>query len=204
MAAEFLALTATPAVRAAQERDGSRAGYARFDTADDFRGLGPREAEFIAVRDSGYLASVSATGWPYVQHRGGPPGFLKLLDPKTLAFADFPGNRQFISVGNTATNDKVALILMDYPNQTRLKLLARLEVRDLVDAPDLAAQLALPGYGALPQRGFILHLAAYDWNCPQHITPRFTQAEIAAAVAPLHARLGELEAENLALKARLS
>lgn len=200
MAASFLALTATPAVRAAQEKDGSRKGYARFDDAFEFNGISDAEAGFIAARDSFYIASVSANDWPYVQHRGGPAGFLKTLDPMTLGFADLRGNRQFLTVGNVATNDRVALFMMDYPNRRRLKLLARLEVRDLADDPALAEQLAVPGLKAQPERAFILHLAAYDWNCPQHITPRFTEAEIAAAVAPLHARLAAVEAENLALK----
>ncbi len=206
MAAEFLSLTATPAVRAAQAADGSRSAYARFDAADPagYAGIGARETAFIAARDSFYLASTSETGWPYVQHRGGPAGFLKAIDARTLAFADFRGNRQFISVGNTATNDRVALILMDYPNRTRLKLLAHLEVRPMGDDPVLAAALADPRYKALPERAFILHLAAHDWNCPQHITPRYTEAEIAAATAPLRQRLTALEAENAALKERLS
>lgn len=204
MAAPFLALTATPAVKAAQAADGSRASYARFDDALDFAGLGPAEAGFIAARDSFYIASVSETGWPYVQHRGGPPGFLKQLDSNTLAFADFRGNRQFLTVGNQATNDRVALILMDYPNQRRLKLLARLEIRALADDPGLAAALALPGYKALPERAFVLHVAAFDWNCPQHVTPRFTAAELAEAMAPMRARLTALESENAALKAALA
>jgi predicted pyridoxine 5'-phosphate oxidase superfamily flavin-nucleotide-binding protein len=195
----FLALTGTPAVHAAQAKDGSRAGYARFDD-QVFEGLRPEDAAFVESRDSFYLASVGETGWPYVQHRGGPAGFLKVLDAQTLAMADFRGNRQFISVGNTATNDRVALILMDYPQRARLKLLAHLAVRDLADDPELAARVALPGYKALPERAFVFHLAGSDWNCPQHITPRFTEAEIAAAMAPLHDRLAALVAENKALK----
>jgi len=195
----FLNLTGSPAVHAAQAKDGSRAAYARFDD-QIFEGLKPEDIDFIASRDSFYLASAGAGGWPYVQHRGGPAGFLKIVDAQTLAMADFRGNRQFISVGNAATNDKVALILMDYPSRARLKLLAHLEVRDLAGDPVLAEQLALPGYKALPERAFIFHLAASDWNCPQHITPRYTEAEIAAAVAPLQARLAALEAENQALK----
>jgi len=204
MAAPFLALTATPAVKAAQAADGSRTSYARFDDALDFAGIGPAEAGFIAARDSFYLASVSETGWPYVQHRGGPAGFVKTLDATTLAFADFRGNRQFLTVGNQATNDRVAVIMTDYPNQRRLKLLARLEVRALADDPELATRLALPGYKALPERAFVLHVEAFDWNCPQHITPRFTEAEITEALAPLRARLAALEAENAALKAELA
>ncbi len=203
MAARFLALTATPAVRAAQSADGSRAGYARFDDAAEFEGLSPAETDFIAARDSFYLASVSSSGWPYVQHRGGPAGFVRALDDRTLAFADFRGNRQFITVGNHADNDRVAVLMMDYPNRRRLKLLARLEVRALADDPALAAALALPGYRALPERAFVLHVEAFDWNCPQHITPRWSETEIAAAMAPLHDRLAALESENRDLRRQL-
>ncbi len=196
----FLALAAGPAARVAQAADGSRAGYARFDD-QPFTGIGEREAAFIAARDSFYLASVGEAGWPYVQHRGGPAGFLKVVDAMTLAFADVRGNRQFLSIGNVATNDRVALILMDYPNQRRLKLLARLEIRPLAADPALAATLVMPGMAALPERAFILRLAASDWNCPQHITPRYTETEIGGATAPLHAQLAALSAENAALKA---
>jgi predicted pyridoxine 5'-phosphate oxidase superfamily flavin-nucleotide-binding protein len=166
--------------------------------------LTANEVAFIAARDSFYMASVSETGWPYVQHRGGPPGFLKVLDETTLGFADFRGNRQYISVGNTAANDRVALILMDYPHRRRLKIYAHLEVRDLADDPALAAKLAAPGYRGRPERAILLHLEAFDWNCPQHITPRFTEAEIEAAVQPLRARLTELETENQALRAQVA
>lgn len=201
--AAFLGLTSTPAVRAAQERDGSRAGYARFDDDLAFDGLTAREIDFIAARDSFYMASVSDKGWPYVQHRGGPAGFVRALDAHTLALADYRGNRQFLTVGNVATNDRVAIIMVDYPNRRRLKLLARLEVRDLGEDPTLAAAVAVPGYRALPERAFVLHVEAFDWNCPQHITPRWTEAEIGAAMAPLHERLAQLEAENRALKAQV-
>ncbi len=204
MPGAFLALTATPAVRAAQAADGSRRAYERFDNALDYAGINENEAEFIAARDSFYLASVAETGWPYVQHRGGPAGFVKMLDPMTLAFADFRGNRQFLTVGNSVTNDRVALIMVDYPAKTRLKLLARIEIRPLADNTALAQALALPGYGALPERAIILHLAAHDWNCPQHITPRWAAAEIAAeiatATASLNARIAALEAEITALR----
>jgi predicted pyridoxine 5'-phosphate oxidase superfamily flavin-nucleotide-binding protein len=147
---------------------------------------------------------VSESGWPYVQHRGGPPGFLKLIDETTLAFPDFRGNRQYISLGNTAAENRVALILMDYPRRRRLKLYSRIEARDLADDPDLAALLALPDYRAVVERAFVLHLEAFDWNCPQHITRRFTEAEIAEASAPLTLHLAELEAENESLRAALA
>ena len=150
------------------------------------------------------MATVSETGWPYVQHRGGPRGFLKLLDDRTLAFADYRGNRQYISTGNLATNDRAALILMDYPHRRRLKLYAHVEARDLTADPELATELALPGYRAKVERGLIIHLAAFDWNCPQHITPRFSEAELEPALAPFRARLEALETENQALRAKLA
>jgi hypothetical protein len=196
----FLDIAVTPSVRAAQVANGSAAQWQ--DVAGDraFDRFTENEAAFISARDSFYVASVSETGWPYVQHRGGPPGFLKMLDETTLGFADFRGNRQYLTLGNTAADDRVALILMDYPNRARLKILAHMEARDLAAEPELAARLAVPGYRAKPERAFLLHLAAFDWNCPQHITPRFTTAEIETAIAPLRARLAALEAENQALR----
>jgi predicted pyridoxine 5'-phosphate oxidase superfamily flavin-nucleotide-binding protein len=139
-----------------------------------------------------------------VQHRGGPPGFIRILDEKTLAIPDFRGNRQYISNGNLATDDRAALILMDYPNRRRLKLYAHVEARDLAADSKLAAELPLPGYRAKVERGLIIHLAAFDWNCPQHIVPRFSEAELAPALAPLRARLEALEAENQALRDELA
>ena len=161
------------------------------------------EAEFIATRDSFYVASVSETGWPYVQHRGGPAGFLRVIDDTTLAFADFRGNRQYISLGNVTANDRVALFLMDYPHRRRLKIYARIEPKDMSSDPALAEKLALPGYGAKVERFFLLHLEAFDWNCPQHITPRFTEAEIDAALTPVRAHIAQLEAENKMLREKL-
>jgi len=200
----FLDIAATPSVKAAQEANGSRALFEDFDGDRAFDRLGPAEAAYIAERDSFYMASVSETGWPYVQHRGGPPGFLRVLDETTLAFGDFRGNRQYISLGNIAANGRVALILMDYPNRARMKLYARIEARDLAGDPQLALMLALDGYRAKVERGFVLHLEAFDWNCVQHITPRYTQGQIDAALAPFHAQMAALEAENQALRARLA
>jgi len=200
MAYGFLDIASTPSVRAAQIANGSRPIWDRSGDdrlSDRFTG---NETAFIEARDSFYMATVSETGWPYVQHRGGPPGFLKVLDETTLGFADFRGNRQYISVGNIAANDRVALILMDYPNRARLKILAHIEARDLGAEPELAARLALPGYRGKPERAFVLRLEAFDWNCPQHITPRFTAAEIQEAVALLRSRIAALEAENQALR----
>ncbi|MES1997331.1 MAG: pyridoxamine 5'-phosphate oxidase family protein [Pseudomonadota bacterium] len=187
MANAFLTLATTPSVLAAQLANGSAGLYDAVGGHRPSDRFGPAEVEFIASRDSFYLGSVSESGWPYVQHRGGPRGFLKVLDETTLAFADFRGNRQYISLGNIAANDRVAIFLMDYPRRRRLKLYARIEVRDLSADAALATKLELANYRGLPERFFLLHLEAFDWNCPQHITPRFIEAEIVAASAPLHA-----------------
>jgi uncharacterized protein len=200
----FLDIASTAGVRAAQEANGSGEYWANFHGDRAFDRFTPAEAAFIAERDSLYMATVSESGWPYVQHRGGPPGFIRILDDRTLAVPDFRGNRQYISTGNLATDDRAALILMDYPHRRRLKLFARVETRDLAADPELAAELALPGYRAKVERGLIIHLAAFDWNCPQHIVPRFSEAELAPALAPLRARLEALEAENQALRADLA
>jgi uncharacterized protein len=202
MAYRFLDIASTPSVRAAQAANGSRHIWERFGGDRTFERFTDNEVAFIEARDSCYMATVSETGWPYVQHRGGPPGFLKVLDETSLGFADFRGNRQYISVGNVAANDRVAMILMDYPNRTRLKILAHMEVRELSADPELAARLASPGYRAKPERALVLHLETFDWNCPQHITPRFTPAEIEAVVTPLQTRIAALAAENQALRAQ--
>jgi uncharacterized protein len=201
---KFLDITATPSVRAAQAANGSGDMWEHFKGHRAFDRFTDGEAAFIAERDSFYMATVSESGWPYVQHRGGPPGFLKVLDEKTLGFADFRGNLQYISLGNITADDRVALILVDYPNRARLKILAHMEARDLAAEPDLAARLVLPGYKAKPERAFLLHLETFDWNCPQHITPRFTMADIEPAVSSLRSRIAELEAENQALRAKIA
>ena len=200
----FLDIASTPSVRAAQEANGSREQWQRFDGDRASDRFTENEIAFIEARDSFYLASVSESGWPYVQHRGGPTGFLKVLDETTLGFADFRGNRQYISLGNISADDRVALLLMDYPNRARLKILAHMEVRELDAASDLASRLALPRYRGKPERAFLLHLETFDWNCPQHITPRFTAAEIETAVSPLRTRIAALEAENRALRAQIA
>lgn len=193
MAHRFAEIAFTETVRAEQERQGSRRAYARMD-AEDSPGndrLSDKEAAFIATRDSFYIASVSETGWPYIQHRGGPAGFLRVLDETTLGFADFRGNRQYVTVGNLITDDRVSLFFMDYARRARLKLLGRART---TEDPAILERLTLPGYKAAVERGILVDVEAFDWNCPQHITPRFTEAEIAAAVAPLHERIAELEA----------
>ena len=202
MAYGFLDRLTTPGVIAAQVANGSREAMAAAGRDRTFDRFTADDAAFIAARDSFYLATVSQAGWPYVQHRGGPPGFLKVLDDRTLGFADFRGNRQYLSLGNVADDDRVALILMDYPRRARLKVLAHMRAHDLAAEPDLAERLGLPGYRGRPERGFVLQLVTFDWNCPQHITPRFTAAEVHAAVAPLQERLAELERENEALRAQ--
>ena len=204
MAYGFLDIASTPSVRAAQEANGSRELWQRFDGDRASDRFTENEIAFIEARDSFYLASVSESGWPYVQHRGGPTGFLKVLDETTLGFADFRGNRQYISLGNISADDRVAVILMDYPNRARLKILAHMEVRELDAASDLACRLALPRYRGKPERAFLLHLETFDWNCPQHITPRFTAAEIETAISPLHTRIAALEAENRALRSQIA
>lgn len=204
MAYGYLDLLSTPSVQAAQAANGARKIWERFEgdrTSDRFT---ENEAAFIAERDSFYLASVSQSGWPYVQHRGGPAGFLKVLDETTLGFADYRGNRQYISLGNTAADDRVSLILMDYPNRARLKILAHMQARDLAAEPDLAARLADPDYNGRPERGFVLRLEAFDWNCPQHITRRFTGPQIETVLSPLRRELAELETENQALRAQIA
>jgi predicted pyridoxine 5'-phosphate oxidase superfamily flavin-nucleotide-binding protein len=198
---KFLDIASTPSVRAAQAANGSREMWEKFKGHRTFDRFTDDEATFIAARDSFYMATVSETGWPYVQHRGGPPGFLKVLDEKTLGFADFRGNLQYISVGNVAADDRAALILVDYPNQARLKILARVEMRNIDADSELAGRLAVPGYKAKLERAWLLTLETFDWNCPQHITPRYTMDEIQGAVAPLQARIAQLEEENRVLRA---
>jgi ferredoxin-NADP reductase/predicted pyridoxine 5'-phosphate oxidase superfamily flavin-nucleotide-binding protein len=181
-------------VRAVQTDMGSRANYAPLDLTDDRRdALGQPEAEFIRDRDGFYQATVSETGWPYVQFRGGPAGFLKVLDAKTIGYADFRGNVQYISVGNLLGNDRVSIILMDYANQRRLKILGRVRLINESEDPALIARLELPHYRARVERAVLISVEAYDWNCPQHITPRFTQAEVQDSVAPLHAEIANLK-----------
>ncbi len=202
MAHRFAELAFTPAVKAVQTCQGSRRAYARAEAPGPRQPdrLGPEEAEFIATRDHMFLATVSETGWPYVQHRGGPPGFLRVLDEHTIGFADFRGNRQYVSVGNLGGDDRVGCILMDYPAQRRLKLLGRARAVDPEAEPDLVARLRLPDYEARVERGIVIAVEGFDWNCPQHITPRYTRDEVAAATAPLRAKLAELEAEVARLR----
>jgi predicted pyridoxine 5'-phosphate oxidase superfamily flavin-nucleotide-binding protein len=204
MAHDFLDIAATPSVRAAQAANGSAALSSKVRVHKESGRFTAAEKEFIATRDAFYMATVSESGWPYVQHRGGPAGFLHVIDDTTLAFADFRGNRQYISLGNVTANGRVALLVMDYLNRRRLKIYARIEVKDLKTDPELAKILALQGYRAKPERAFLLHVEAFDWNCPQHITPRFTQQEIETALSPVRMRMGQLERENKMLRENLA
>ena len=190
MGVAFAEIAFTTGVRELQTQAGSRERYAAMDESANRRDkLTERETTFIESRDHFFQASVSETGWPYVQHRGGPAGFLKVLDERTLGFADYRGNVQYVSVGNLIHDNRVALILMDYANQRRLKLLGRVRFIDRDTEPDLIERLVTPGYKAIVERGFIISVEAFDWNCPQHITPRFTLAEIDEMTAPLRAQL---------------
>ena len=192
MSHRYLDIAVTPSVVRAQTR-AYGAAYAPGDAgAPDT--IGRDEAEFIAERDSFYVASVSETGWPYVQHRGGPKGFLRVLDERTLAFADFRGNRQLLTVGNASADPRVALFLMDYPGRRRLKILGRATVVEASADAALAVQVTIPGTRARVERVVKIVVEAFDWNCPQHITPRYTLGEIEELAAPLRARIAELEA----------
>lgn len=198
----FLEVAVTPSVRAAQAAMG--VDQIRLGTenrpSDAFT---EDEIAFIASRDSFYMASVSETGWPYVQHRGGKTGFLKVVDQQTLAFADYRGNRQYISAGNLAANDRACLFLMDYVRRARLKIYVHVERMALGADQGLTELVSDPTYKGRAEGIFRLRLEAYDWNCPQHITPRYTEQEVELAVAPLRERLQRLETENATLRAQL-
>jgi len=149
------------------------------------------------------MASIGATGWPYLQHRGGPKGFLKVIDERTIAFADFRGNRQYVSTGNLTTDDRVTLILMDYPRQARLKILGRVDIFEGAGAREWIEKIRDSSYKSVVERVFVIHIEAFDWNCPQHIVPRYTEEEIRETVAPLEAHVEELESENERLRETL-
>ena len=193
MAERFMQIVLTPAVQRAQDTYFGR--HQSVDAAPEINPLTREEAAFIAARDSFYMATVNSDGWPYLQHRGGPAGFLKVLDPQTLGFADFKGNRQLVSTGNLAASDRVSLFLMDYPRRERLKILGHARVLDARAERDLAAQLTpTPDLLGKVERLFLIQVVSFDWNCPQYITPRYTEAEVQVAVAPLRQRIAELEA----------
>ncbi|MBC8007905.1 MAG: pyridoxamine 5'-phosphate oxidase family protein [Prolixibacteraceae bacterium] len=194
MSHRFADIAFTPAVQELQKRYGSRAQYARMQASGYADTLGTHEAEFLAQADSFYLATVSETGWPYVQHRGGPRGFMKVLSPTQIGFADFRGNLQYVSAGNASRNDRVSIIVMDYGHKQRLKFLGHLRFLDLADAdPALVRRMEMPDYKATVERFAIIDVAAFDWNCPQHITQRFTLEQVEVASRPLHERIAQLE-----------
>ncbi|NJK38105.1 MAG: pyridoxamine 5'-phosphate oxidase family protein [Oscillatoriales cyanobacterium RM1_1_9] len=194
MVRKFTEIAFTPAVVALQERYGSREMYQRLaEKGPENDTLIPRVAEFIQARESFYLGTVGETGWPYIQFRGGPVGFLKILDDKTLGFADFAGNCQYLTLGHLSVEARVFLFLMDYRNQRRLKIWGR--ARTVEDDPELLSQLVDPSYPATPERGIIITVEAWDWNCPQHIPIRYSEAEVEAMITPLQARIQELEAQ---------
>ena len=200
MGNRFAEIAFTPSVQAEQERYGSRNNYQRFLEGEPWNdALTAKEVDFIHARDGFYLASTSETGWPYVQFRGGAPGFVRALDEKTIAWANFRGNRQYVSAGNLAGNDRVALIFMDYANRRRLKLLGAARVRRAGEDGGLAQRIAVPGYKGEIESVVEVRVAGFDWNCPQHITPRFTVPEVELAIArvaePLRALVAELEAK---------
>ena len=189
----------TPSVKRVQERKGSRKAYAKMEEKGGWQGTITEDlAHFIGRRDSFYLGTASADGQPYIQHRGGKPGFLKVLDERTLAFADFRGNRQYITTGNLAENDKAYIFLMDYPNRRRIKIWGRARVID--EDAEILTRLADPDYKGAPEQAIVFEVAAWDVNCPQHITPRFTEQEVAEIVAPLNRRIIELEAQLRTVK----
>jgi uncharacterized protein len=199
----FIDIASTPSVRAAQAAMGSHGLFQDFEGDRTFDRFTPREEAFIADRDSFYMATVSETGWPYVQHRGGRRGFLKVVNEKTLAFPDYRGNRQYISIGNLIACDRVALILMDYPRRARLKIYAYAKAVPIDSDPELARLVIDQTYRARPERILVLHLEAFDYNCQQHITPRFTETEISEAFRPLRERVAALEVENAKLLAKV-
>ena len=196
MGNKFADITFTTAVKKLQTEKGSRKAYAKMEQQDvSNQRLGEQEKVFISTRDSFYIASVSETAWPYIQHRGGPSGFIHVLDEQTIGFADYSGNRQYITSGNLMKNPRVALFFMDYPNRRRLKLLGKAQIIPQAQS-ERVAELAPSHYRARVESGFIIRVEAFDWNCPQHITPRYTDTEVNALTATL-------EEENQELKNKL-
>ena len=193
MALKFLDLAMTGSVRQAQEHYFGSAQ--RLPPAPDRDMLTEDEIQFIQSRDSFYIATVTEKGWPYMQHRGGPPGFLQVAGPNQLAFADYKGNRQMLSTGNLVANDRVCLFLMDYPQRARLKILGHARVEDARQHPELVAKFSTPDVRRMVERVFLIEVVSYDWNCQQYITPRYTAAEVERAVLPLRERIAELEAQ---------
>jgi predicted pyridoxine 5'-phosphate oxidase superfamily flavin-nucleotide-binding protein len=193
MATKYLDLSFTDSVCRAQKQYYGNVG--KIVGAPERDPLGQAEAEFIASRDSFYLGSISESGWPYIQHRGGPQGFLRVIDEGTLAFADYKGNRQLLTTGNVSANDRVALFLMDYKNRERLKILGHARVEEASAHPELVAQLAVPKMRQSVERLVFIEVVSFDWNCPKYITPRYSAEEVEEHVEPLKRRIAELEAQ---------
>lgn len=204
MSRHYPAIAFTEHVRAVQRERGSDGFYDRKRVAGAASTEPDRltgdEVDFLAERDGFYLASVSETGWPYVQFRGGPAGFVHAVDDRTIAWADFRGNLQYISTGNLGANDRVAIIAMDYANRRRLKLYGHARIVTASEDPHLMAALTETGYDAVVERAVVVAVDAFDWNCPQHITPRYTVAELEPALTEMRRCLAALEAENAALR----
>ena len=193
----FAGIAFTPLVKEEQRRHGSRHLYERGEQSSGRDRLGPDEKAFLGVRDGFYMASVTETGWPYIQYRGGCAGFLRVVDDQTLGFADLRGNRQYISTANLKRDDRVALFFMDYATQSRLKILGRAEIFEgSAEADALIQKLRVPEEKTPPERAILIHVEGFDWNCPQHITPRFTEAELTKILEPIRQRLEALETEN--------
>ncbi|MCS6284456.1 MAG: pyridoxamine 5'-phosphate oxidase [Nitrospira sp. ST-bin5] len=193
MATKYLDLTFTDSVCRAQQQYYGRTGA--ITGASERDPLGQAEAGFIAARDSFYLGSISESGWPYIQHRGGPQGFLRVIDERTLAFADYKGNRQLLTTGNVSVNDRVALFLMDYKNRARLKLLGHARVEDARVHPELVAQIADSKMRSSVERLVFIDVVSFDWNCPKHITPLYSMGEVEEVMGPLKSRIAELEGQ---------
>ena len=201
----FGSLVFTPLVKKLQERYGSRKQYERMENSGPAQDrLTEFETEFLAQRDSFYMATSGATGWPYIQHRGGIKGFLKAIDDRTLAFGDLRGNKQYISTGNLLTDDRVAIIMVDYPRQARLKILGHIEILEGEKAEGWLDKVRMPGEKTPIERVFVVHVEAYDWNCPQHITPRYSEEELRDGMKDVEKRIQALEQENSSLRKQLA
>jgi len=186
-------LAFTDAIKKLQEENGSRSAYENMEKRSIVDGLTENEIGFISERDSFYMASYGENEYPYIQHRGGPAGFIKVIDDKTIGIVDFSGNRQYISLGNISNNNKVALFLMSYPQRARLKIYAHAKVVELKDNEELYNQLKPSDYKFRPERMLVFEIQAYDWNCPQHITPRFTKEDVEMAFQPQKEYIAKLE-----------
>jgi hypothetical protein len=202
MGRRFQELAFTPRVKEQQQEHGSRRQYERVEqTAPPGNTLGPAEQDFLQRRDSFYMGSVSETGWPYVQHRGGPKGFVRVINPALIGFADLRGNKQYVSLGNLGHDSRVGLFFMDYPYQARLKILGRVEIHEHdSEAPALIESFRPGDKSDVIERVILIHIEAFDWNCPQHITPRYTLEELEEILSPVRERLARLEEENAALR----